>query len=471
MIKTEFLKERYNIIISSQTDARKRTHVFSVTKRVVFLVSCIFVSTVLISIGFIIGSQYKVQQFRIQIAQLKNTFEEQSSQMLCCDLTEADDFAFLSFIAPLDNNTITQSNKTNHSLTNDSIYEKKESADPYTSIASENISMPRAEFINENTFEQLINIDMIDAIKIIDAQFQDNIDNKIAATLENEVYDEINIVYEGDFEGDSDRVNNWADVLSIFLSHTMYDGQKLLSIPSDRIDILSEVYNSMNEIIVSVIKEPYTKENTLGTQGSPILTVNVTVNSLTYMEGAELYELDRKQKAKLEQLMSPDYYIYFSELLGVDVYSGMDYDEVREIVDNLPDTTGGDVVRAALIRLGSPYSRSKRGSGDYVDCSYFAWWAYNQVGISIPTSSVMQAKYCYENKFGIREEDLQPGDLIFWTKKSCHCGRWHEIHHVGIYISDNTIIEASSGKGCVSIRPLWGIDGKTWKIFMYARPE
>lgn len=471
MIKTEFLKERYNIVISSQTDARKRTHVFSVTKRVVFFVSCIFVTTILISTGIIIGSQHKVHQFRVQIAQLKNSFEEQSSQMLCCDLPEADDFASLSLVAPFANSITSQSNNDDHSLNDNSVSEKKDTADPHTSVESENISMPRAEFINESTFEQLINIDMIDAIKIIDAQFQDNIDNEIVASLENEVYDEINVVYEGDFEGDSDRVNNWADVLSIFLSHTMYDDQKLLSIPSDRINMLSEVYNSMNEIIVSVVKEPYTEENALGSQDSPILTVNVTINSLTYMEGAELYELDQRQKVKLEQLMSPDYYIYFSELLGVDVYSGMDYEEVREIIDNLPDTTGGDVVRAALIRLGSPYSRSKRGSGDYVDCSYFAWWAYNQVGISIPTSSVMQAKYCYDNEFGIEAEDLQPGDLIFWTKKSCHCGRWHEIHHVGIYISDNTIIEASSGKGCVSIRPLWGIDGKTWKIFMYARPE
>lgn len=471
MNKSEFLKERYNIIISSQTDARKRTHVFSVTKRVVFFVSCIFVTTILISTGIIIGSQCKAQHIRIQIAQHKNTLEEKSSQILCCSLDEANDFASLSLISTFDNSTAKQSSNTDYSLNDETEYETKEEEDRYTSVGSENISMPRAEFINENTFEQLINIDMIDAIKIVDSQFQDNINNKVAATLENEVYDEVNIVYEGDFEGDSDKVNNWADVLSIYLSRTMYDDQKLLTIPSDRIELLSEVYNSMNEIIVNVVKEPYTKENALGSQDSPIITVNVTINSLTYMEGAELYSLDRKQKGKLEQLMSPDYYIYFSELLGVDVYSGMDYEEVRQVIDNLPDTTGGDVVRAALIRLGSPYSRSKRGSGDYVDCSYFAWWVYNQVGISIPTSSVMQAKYCYDNEFGVKAEDLQPGDLIFWTKKSCHCGRWHEIHHVGIYISDNTIIEASSGKGCVSIRPLWGIDGKTWKIFMYARPE
>lgn len=469
MKKLEFLKERYSIIISSQIDARKRTLVYSITQRALFIVLCLMILTVLLSVGVMISSQYKTQQCRVQIAQLKSNLPEESSEMLYCGVSDTDTFNTLSLMTSLDISTTL--GDTNEALPLAESYGLKEAAEPYTNITTDKVSIPRTGFINEDTIKQLISIDMTDAIKIIDAQFEKKVEQRIADAVVNMEYDDIDVVYNGDFDGDSNRVNNWADVLSIFLALTMYDDQKMLTIPSEKIDMLSEIYNNMNEIIVSIAAEPHTAENTFDSPDNSVLTVSVTINSLTYIEGVKLYELDRRQKAMLEQLMSPNYCLYFSELLGIDVYSGMDYEEVREIIDNLPDTTGGDIVRAALIRLGSPYSKSRRGSGDYVDCSYFAWWVYNQVGISIPTSSVMQAKYCYQNDFTIEKEDLQPGDLIFWTKKTCRCGRWHEIHHVAIYISDNMIIEASSGRGCVSICSLWGEDGKTWKIYMYARPE
>lgn len=463
MKRLEFLKEHYSIIISSQIDARKRTLVFSITKKALFIVSCFMILTVLLSVGVIIYSQYSAQLCRVQIAQLNSNIPK---EVLSCKVDQTSGLTSLNLVASFENDTELD---TSEMLPISQDYGLKRAVDPYTNSAPEKVSIPRTDVINENTIKQLISVDMIDAIEIIDSKFEKEIEQRIATALANNEYDNGEIVYNGDFEGDSNKVNNWADVLSIFLAQTMSDEQKMLTIPSEKIDLLSEIYNSMNEIDISIVTNE--EENLSESQDKSIPTVNVTINSLTYMEGAELFELNPSQKEKLEQLMSPNYYIYFSELLGIDVYSGMDYEEVRDIIDNLPDTKGGDIVRAALIRLGSPYSRSKRGTGDYVDCSYFAWWSYDQAGISIPTSSVMQAKYCYDNGFAVDKEDLQPGDLIFWTKKSCRCGRWHEIHHVGIYISDNTIIEASSGKGCVYIGPLWGIDGKTWKVFMYARPE
>ena len=65
---------------------------------------------------------------------------------------------------------------------------------------------------------------------------------------------------------------------------------------------------------------------------------------------------------------------------------------------------------------------------------------------------------------------LQPGDLIFWSKV-CTCGRWNEIHHTGIYIGDGRIVDASSSKGRVVLRSLWGENGSAWKIVLYARPH
>lgn len=64
---------------------------------------------------------------------------------------------------------------------------------------------------------------------------------------------------------------------------------------------------------------------------------------------------------------------------------------------------------------------------------------------------------------------LLPGDLVFWQNLGCSgCGRWNEIHHVGIYMGDGKVIEASSSKGRVVIRDLWSSSG--YPLFMYARP-
>jgi cell wall-associated NlpC family hydrolase len=130
--------------------------------------------------------------------------------------------------------------------------------------------------------------------------------------------------------------------------------------------------------------------------------------------------------------------------------------------------TGSAIVENALTRLGDPYSKSKRGTGNYVDCSYLAKWAYAQAGISIPSTAASQAKYCYENGYTISKDELQPGDLIFWTKKGADGGRWRDIHHVAIYMGDNKIVEAKTSTGGVVVDDLW--EGGRWQITMYARP-
>jgi cell wall-associated NlpC family hydrolase len=87
-------------------------------------------------------------------------------------------------------------------------------------------------------------------------------------------------------------------------------------------------------------------------------------------------------------------------LTGIDYYGGLTPEDLRKIISNLTaGTKGTAIVEAALTRLGGPYSMAKRGSGHYVDCSYLAYWAYKQAGVSIPSTSVMQAKYCYDNGY------------------------------------------------------------------------
>ena len=129
---------------------------------------------------------------------------------------------------------------------------------------------------------------------------------------------------------------------------------------------------------------------------------------------------------------------------------------------------GSAITQYAMTRLGDPYSKSKRGSGNYVDCSYLSKWAYQQAGVDIPSTAAAQAKYCSENGYSISKDQLQPGDLVFWTKTGCHCGRWNEIHHVAIYAGNNKIVEAKTSTHGVVVDDLW--EGGQWKIAMYARP-
>ena len=228
--------------------------------------------------------------------------------------------------------------------------------------------------------------------------------------------------------------------------------------------MLRRIFYAMNTV-------SYRTEAVQDTEHGNILNIYVTINSKTWQEGAELFNFDKSQLQIAEELARPDYYPLFAELLGTDIYGGMTNGDLTDIISGLPQGTKGTViVQAALTRLGHPYSQPLRGQGDYVDCSYLTWWAYKQAGIDIPTTSVEQARYCQENGRNVGRSELQPGDLVFWSKTTCGCGRWNEIHHVGISAGNNQVIEASSSKGCVVIQKLWGLDSGKWQVYSFARP-
>lgn len=319
------------------------------------------------------------------------------------------------------------------------------------------------------------------AVTSINDEFQADIQSRVDSIAAQGSYDEVRVEYEGDIEGDSDTPNNWSDVLTVYSVKTTGEDMEVLTFDEERMAALKDIFNQMNQI--STRHEIITEEVPVETpspppSGSPApepqtvtttrLVVYVTVNSQTYEDAAAHYGFTDDQVKIADEMMSPEYYTLFASLLGVDVTGGAD---LTQIISGLPvGEKGTAIVEAALTRLGHPYSQPRRGSGDYVDCSYLAWWAYKQAGVDIPSVSESQAKYCYDNGYNIGKAELQPGDLIFWSKLSCHCGRWNEIHHVGIYIGNNKVIEASSSKGRVVINELWGENGAKWRIHSYGRP-
>ena len=85
-----------------------------------------------------------------------------------------------------------------------------------------------------------------------------------------------------------------------------------------------------------------------------------------------------------------------------------------------------------------PY-RIGGNSKEGIDCSAFVQGLTNEAfGITLPRTSREQANFCKE----IAKQDLKEGDLVFFA-----AGR--SISHVGMYISNNKFVHASTSMGVV----------------------
>lgn len=312
------------------------------------------------------------------------------------------------------------------------------------------------------------------AVTEINADFQARIDGKINELSAGGLYDEVKVVYEGDVDGDSATVNNWTDVLTVFAVKYMGENVEVITITPEKVDELKNVFNEMNEL--STRTETASEENMVaGDDGEEetvtytTLIIYIKVNSLTYEEGAAAYDFTAEQMEIADEMMSPDYYSLYADLLGVDLLGGAD---LTQIISNLPvGAEGTEVVKAALTKVGAPYVMGAKGPNKF-DCSGLAYWAINQVdpelGSIMYTNAAGQAKWCIQNGKAVGQSELQPGDLVFWQNLSCPgCGRWNEIHHVGIYIGDGKVVEASSSKGRVVVRDLWS--SASYPIYAFAR--
>ncbi|WP_297003920.1 NlpC/P60 family protein [uncultured Corynebacterium sp.] len=96
---------------------------------------------------------------------------------------------------------------------------------------------------------------------------------------------------------------------------------------------------------------------------------------------------------------------------------------------NAVSAVGGGVVGAALSKLGSPYSWGATGP-DAFDCSGLMYWAYQQLGMTIPRTAAAQIA----GGTPVSRDQLRPGDIV---------GYYSGVSHVGMYIGDGKIVHAS----------------------------
>ncbi len=103
--------------------------------------------------------------------------------------------------------------------------------------------------------------------------------------------------------------------------------------------------------------------------------------------------------------------------------------------------------------IGVPY-RNGGTSLKGMDCSGFARTIYaNLFGIELPHNSA--AQFSFPKLQRIDEDELQTGDLVFFSRKK-------RINHVGVYIGDGNFIHATNGNGIM----ISSLDDQHWKTRM-----
>ena len=318
---------------------------------------------------------------------------------------------------------------------------------------------------------------MTEAIQTIDGEFRSSIDSKIADLSVGD-YDAVEVKYVGDMDGDSDFAINWNDAIAVYAVSVTMDPEAptdVVQVTPEKVETLRRIFNEMNTVsystdVVETERTVITENGDEETETIRKLIISVDVSSMDAYAAAEMYSFSEDQMEALEAMMEPQMLPLYAELVGVDVYGGAD---LTQIISGLPaGTMGSDVLNVALTKVGAPYVLGAKGPKRF-DCSGLVYWSINQVdpalGRSLYTSAGYQYKYCKDNGYLVGESEAQAGDLVFWQKPNCSCGRkYNEIHHVGFYLGDGMILDASSGNGRVIIRKIFS--GSTYKVYAYARP-
>lgn len=122
----------------------------------------------------------------------------------------------------------------------------------------------------------------------------------------------------------------------------------------------------------------------------------------------------------------------------------------------------GRVVDLAYQALGKPYVYGANSPSVGFDCSGLIYWAYRQIGVSVPRLS----RSYISAGVGVSYSNMRPGDVIGWDV-------WSRggVNHVGIYVGNGMMIHASTSRGKVVLQSVsqyrsWGVRLVTVRRFV-----
>jgi peptidoglycan DL-endopeptidase CwlO len=122
----------------------------------------------------------------------------------------------------------------------------------------------------------------------------------------------------------------------------------------------------------------------------------------------------------------------------------------RAALVDAPAVASTSAIDLARRYLGVRYVFGGTDPAVGLDCSGLVQLVFRQLGVSLPRTAQLQ----YEATTRVMQDQLQPGDLVFFARTYPDPRDW--ITHVGIYIGGGQQINAPTEGQVVSIQPVFG---------------
>ena len=277
-----------------------------------------------------------------------------------------------------------------------------------------------------------------DTIQTVTTQYVSEFNQEIQTLVdEHKDADEGRKVYV-DYEGMNSEPSNYYDIMCVYMVKYGYENTATKMNETNKQN-LKAVFDDMCRYTTEKVTEKKGKKK------KKYLEVRITLKS--YTEMSVEYQFDEERQATLNQLMSAcitstpsSGQIGGSQLS--DLQGSLTPQEITSITDKITNPIQKTVASFVLSKVGYPYSQNLRNSGKAFDCSSLAYYAWKSVGVDIAfggsTTAAAEAQGL-KNK-SVKEENLQPGDLIFYSYTTN--GRYKNISHVGIYVGNGKMVEA-----------------------------
>lgn len=201
-----------------------------------------------------------------------------------------------------------------------------------------------------------------------------------------------------------------------------------------------------------------------------IKNVNVVLKSWEDM--VSVYNFGQEEQELLAEIMKPENLSllgYSGNGGGGSPGAGILPEQYQAVLDSVSDENGRKVLEFALSKVGYPYSQPLRDSGTHFDCSSLAYYAWKNAGVDImyhgANTAAAEGQYCYDNNLLVHYEEMQPGDLIFYSYQ--RNGRFMDISHVAVYAGNGMVVEAANTNLGVVYRPVQGRNS----IVLIGRPR
>lgn len=282
------------------------------------------------------------------------------------------------------------------------------------------------------------------------SEFNDAVNAELA---DHDGYDTSEKIYVN-FEG-SGTPDNFCDILMVYMvKHG--DGDTATDMTDKAKQNLKAVFDDMCSYTITSRTDTDTDDEG-NTTTTTVKEVNVELKSCYDM--VSVYGFNADEQAVLAELMKPEYLAMLGYTGGGgDPGEAISPEQYQAIVDAISDENGKKVVAFALSKVGYPYSQAYRDSGDYYDCSSLAYYAWRSAGVSImyegSNTAASEGKLCYDNSLLVNYDEMQPGDLIFYSYD--RNGRFMNITHVAIYVGNGKVVEAANARLGVVYRSVQG---------------